>query len=128
MFFFFNDTATTEIYTLSLHDALPICRLAGGPLHVAAAGCLLRCGLFWVRDTRDSHRRCARKTVQRSEPHLETQRKGTSLRTRRGWAQTRCLSSRDSSRDQTPGLGEDLSRTVLLRGVSAQHPGRPLHP
>src|SRR2546430_16713866 len=26
-FFFFNDTATTEIYTLSLHDALPISRL-----------------------------------------------------------------------------------------------------
>src|SRR5476649_817647 len=26
-FFFFNDTATTEIYTLSLHDALPILRL-----------------------------------------------------------------------------------------------------
>src|SRR5438552_11062028 len=29
-FFFFNDTATTEIYTLSLHDALPICRLESG--------------------------------------------------------------------------------------------------
>src|SRR5574343_1187980 len=27
--FFFNDTATTEIYTLSLHDALPISRLIG---------------------------------------------------------------------------------------------------
>src|SRR5687768_17894881 len=27
-FFFFNDTATTEIYTLSLHDALPICEVA----------------------------------------------------------------------------------------------------
>src|SRR5688572_32460667 len=26
--FFFNDTATTEIYTLSLHDALPICVLS----------------------------------------------------------------------------------------------------
>src|SRR2546430_9724540 len=26
IFFFFNDTATTEIYTLSLHDALPICK------------------------------------------------------------------------------------------------------
>src|SRR3989454_7573738 len=26
LFFFFNDTATTEIYTLSLHDALPILR------------------------------------------------------------------------------------------------------
>src|SRR2546428_9208681 len=34
-FFFFNDTATTEIYTLSLHDALPISHLhspAGGSL------------------------------------------------------------------------------------------------
>src|SRR2546428_9192653 len=29
-FFFFNDTATTEIYTLSLHDALPISRGIGG--------------------------------------------------------------------------------------------------
>src|SRR2546430_3027680 len=28
VFFFFNDTATTEIYTLSLHDALPICAAA----------------------------------------------------------------------------------------------------
>src|SRR3712207_8977322 len=28
MFLFFNDTATTEIYTLSLHDALPISRSA----------------------------------------------------------------------------------------------------
>src|SRR2546430_16175010 len=48
-FFFFNDTATTEIYTLSLHDALPICvglaaetvdlRPAGDARqHVVAAG------------------------------------------------------------------------------------------
>src|SRR3954470_25086404 len=29
-FFFFNDTATTEIYTLSLHDALPISSIDGG--------------------------------------------------------------------------------------------------
>src|SRR3712207_9278567 len=29
-FFFFNDTATTEIYTLSLHDALPIYRIKAG--------------------------------------------------------------------------------------------------
>src|SRR6266487_7137301 len=34
-FFFFNDTATTEIYTLSLHDALPISPggASTGPLH-----------------------------------------------------------------------------------------------
>src|ERR1044071_9703777 len=37
VFFFFNDTATTEIYTLSLHDALPICHgfeLLFGSLHI----------------------------------------------------------------------------------------------
>src|SRR3712207_8765991 len=31
IFFFFNDTATTEIYTLSLHDALPICIIRVAP-------------------------------------------------------------------------------------------------
>src|SRR2546430_14945520 len=31
IFFFFNDTATTEIYTLSLHDALPIYRCEREP-------------------------------------------------------------------------------------------------
>src|SRR5256885_6378227 len=39
LFFFFNDTATTEIYTLSLHDALPISRAGGRTAgrHEAAA-------------------------------------------------------------------------------------------
>src|SRR5258708_21780787 len=32
-FFFFNDTATTEIYTLSLHDALPISLMAWCEAH-----------------------------------------------------------------------------------------------
>src|SRR2546429_2342123 len=35
MFFFFNDTATTEIYTLSLHDALPI---SAAVLHPGCGG------------------------------------------------------------------------------------------
>src|SRR5574341_2547952 len=39
-FFFFNDTATTEIYTLSLHDALPI-----------------SCGLQWNYSTYHTHDR-----------------------------------------------------------------------
>src|SRR5260221_7118757 len=44
-FFFFNDTATTEIYTLSLHDALPIfvfarCSIASGRM---------RCSSAWMR-------------------------------------------------------------------------------
>src|SRR2546422_9423922 len=41
-FFFFNDTATTEIYTLSLHDALPIFPLIGN-------AALLDCFLLVVR-------------------------------------------------------------------------------
>src|SRR2546427_6127862 len=51
--FFFNDTATTEIYTLSLHDALPIWRRRR-----AAAGC--RAGYA---------RACARSRASRSEEH-----------------------------------------------------------
>src|SRR4028119_2531716 len=37
--FFFNDTATTEIYTLSLHDALPICDI-GRPRARRQRGCV----------------------------------------------------------------------------------------
>src|SRR2546429_8475292 len=54
-FFFFNDTATTEIYTLSLHDALPICLRRQTPdLHAGCAGCSLQqpdklVGLFFFR-------------------------------------------------------------------------------
>src|SRR2546427_9848960 len=36
-FFFFNDTATTEIYTLSLHDALPILSRGPGSWNVASS-------------------------------------------------------------------------------------------
>src|SRR2546422_460567 len=43
LFFFFNDTATTEIYTLSLHDALPISRGAAGRQHVAIGHACERC-------------------------------------------------------------------------------------
>src|SRR2546430_9344093 len=57
-FFFFNDTATTEIYTLSLHDALPIC-VPGTP----GAGCCV-----W----RESHSRAeiiSWEDQRRSEEH-----------------------------------------------------------
>src|SRR3712207_7375085 len=44
VFFFFNDTATTEIYTLSLHDALPI--LQGGDLAGDLEGTVAALGLL----------------------------------------------------------------------------------
>src|SRR3990170_7308428 len=46
-FFFFNDTATTEIYTLSLHDALPISR--GSPPRYSTTAVPRAC----PRSTRD---------------------------------------------------------------------------
>src|SRR2546430_15705993 len=50
-FFFFNDTATTEIYTLSLHDALPILAIdrgsgVGGKAPTQAL-------LDWIKETGD---------------------------------------------------------------------------
>src|SRR3712207_8971000 len=72
MFFFFNDTATTEIYTLSLHDALPIfCgekpKRPGEPFAWAR-----RCGTSIVHlSGSDSPRfqAFARTTPERSEEH-----------------------------------------------------------
>src|SRR5215213_7362464 len=45
-FFFFNDTATTEIYTLSLHDALPI---STTPLQMAAVYATIANGGTWIQ-------------------------------------------------------------------------------
>src|SRR5437899_12992233 len=42
-FFFFNDTATTEIYTLSLHDALPISPSSARPTLPGLPGCRYLC-------------------------------------------------------------------------------------
>src|SRR5712672_1848729 len=56
-FFFFNDTATTEIYTLSLHDALPI----------------LGIGLLWAQAV-EQQRYLARLSaeIQRLDPEVKT--------------------------------------------------------
>src|SRR6266481_10215009 len=39
LFFFFNDTATTEIYTLSLHDALPPSSMRCAPILASTSRC-----------------------------------------------------------------------------------------
>src|SRR5256885_816830 len=58
-FFFFNDTATTEIYTLSLHDALPICAAqppaAARCWHPSAAGAR-PCPAMHCRPAQSRHR------------------------------------------------------------------------
>src|SRR5258707_7254017 len=63
-FFFFNDTATTEIYTLSLHDALPIYDRPRQELLVhAGAAADVEIGVRWAR------RRSAEGGERRSEEH-----------------------------------------------------------
>src|SRR5256885_4301591 len=66
-FFFFNDTATTEIYTLSLHDALPISRRARTADPAADARA---CSSRRIADTAQIHRqRSAGAPADRSEEH-----------------------------------------------------------
>src|SRR5260221_9980288 len=67
-FFFFNDTATTEIYTLSLHDALPISRLARHRLQPELP---LSARAYGERGLSDDVVRGARRggAVHRSEEH-----------------------------------------------------------
>src|SRR6202789_2962657 len=56
-FFFFNDTAPTEIYTLSLHDPLPICGLLNPNHYLAVAiGYLYTNRPGWCRGDRKSTR------------------------------------------------------------------------
>src|SRR3712207_8540101 len=65
--FFFNDTATTEIYTLSLHDALPIS--APRSPHAAHSGPIrTRRALRQTSARQDAHR-CRRASGPRSEEH-----------------------------------------------------------
>src|SRR6266403_5941358 len=70
-FFFFNDTATTEIYTLSLHDALPIC-----PPPVDCKRTAWDCGREGAASRRSQARslavrRTARQPGSREYPHAK---------------------------------------------------------
>src|SRR5256885_3851819 len=67
-FFFFNDTATTEIYTLSLHDALPICPYCSSPALASNASAARRPTRASCRST--SSMRRDRKSTRLNSSHL----------------------------------------------------------
>src|SRR3712207_8644622 len=75
-FFFFNDTATTEIYTLSLHDALPILTIKLG-IALAETGQLTRVDAL-LRDRLDTEGRGSPFVVFH-EPSGKQDRKSTRL-------------------------------------------------
>src|SRR3712207_8756800 len=70
-FFFFNDTATTEIYTLSLHDALPISARALGEARKAGEPALEASALlaFFLLSMEVGDLPGARESLERSEEH-----------------------------------------------------------
>src|SRR5690348_18488095 len=53
--FFFNDTATTEIYTLSLHDALPISHQFSDELRPRPLGVLMLSFFQWCTERSEEH-------------------------------------------------------------------------
>src|SRR6266699_7162524 len=67
-FFFFNDTATTEIYTLSLHDALPICFHPSTDVIVHAAAVHSR--FEQIHPFADGNRSEEHTSELQSRPHL----------------------------------------------------------
>src|SRR5258707_11985027 len=102
-FFFFNDTATTEIYTLSLHDALPICRKrwTGLPPSSKGRACAWpKTAWCWCTAARRPPRPAAAAARHRSEEHtselqsrqylvcrllLEKKKTKAKRRSHRGW-------------------------------------------
>src|SRR5215467_15477377 len=66
LFFFFNDTATTEIYTLSLHDALPIRSLTGS----ANPSAITRATSLWSTPSASRPRPSDRKSTRLNSSHL----------------------------------------------------------
>src|SRR5256885_10543355 len=66
IFFFFNDTATTEIYTLSLHDALPISNPAPAAGSRLAQFRLMSC--LWFRPRRSQSARSEEHTSELQSP------------------------------------------------------------
>src|SRR5438477_12071970 len=85
-FFFFNDTATTEIYTLSLHDALPI--------SIPACERSIAAHLFWRKNHTQSERERSEEHTSELQSHvnlvcrllLEKKKYGAKLRLRGGGA------------------------------------------
>src|SRR3712207_7795582 len=96
--FFFNETATTEIYTLSLHDALPI----SGPLPGLAPAQVRR-----ARQPRRAHApRCAQRRVDLAEhqPGLRSEEHTSELQSRQYLVCRLLLEKKKKSYQHSPSI------------------------
>src|SRR2546422_6366828 len=100
-FFFFNDTATTEIYTLSLHDALPILKSSDGWTEIGPS---------------TIHRRAPDTERPRSEEHT------SELQSRLHLVCRLLLEKKKTRRESSPGRRHDGDRRARAERA---HPPRP---
>src|SRR5947208_5921740 len=123
IFFFFNDPATTEIYTLSLHDALPIAELLlaqkrqHSPLqahHGADEG------------IEDDEQRELREILPQSEPHLA--HSPVRLRRRFTAKASGCGGRSFSTKSTNSALEAARSAGLKRRSKPIVEPGLPLRP
>src|SRR2546430_12990018 len=95
-FFFFNDTATTEIYTLSLHDALPIYARLHGEVHHLADLARVRLREGAAEDGEILGVDEGRPAVDRSEEHTSELQSQSNLV---------CRLLLETNKDDAPGCG-----------------------
>src|SRR2546429_3972255 len=108
VFFFFNDTATTEIYTLSLHDALPI----------SCAG---------VSEARPLSPRCRESASRRSRANALADRKSTRLNSSHGYISYAVFCLKKKKKTQTRDGGGSRQRRRVNRFDQSCVPSRISH-
>src|SRR6266487_5434877 len=108
-FFFFNDTATTEIYTLSLHDALPISSIVDSR--------------FWKCQVPYFARHCRVLTMDGRGNGLSDQPTGAAAYTDEAFAAD-CLAVMDDTDTQSAGLVSLSSGARWALLMAAEHPER----
>src|SRR2546422_3659808 len=123
--FFFNDTATTEIYTLSLHDALPICPATSPQRPRCGAGSAARAS------SRQPLGQKLREGRVGDALRLDEQRRlrGSLERVQGPERPPRALGGRAERQDQLPclGVGRALGDHVHMPNLIAQGDHSPWH-
>src|SRR5438874_4745195 len=102
MYFFFTDTTTTDIYTLSLHDALPIYATPDGNVISLAADAVVR-EKYNIRDGASNVVLLDRKSTRLNSSHVE-----------RSYA-VFCLKKKKSTRRTSGSHGSHSHRTQAAR-------------
>src|SRR2546427_2482990 len=107
-FFFFNDTATTEIYTLSLHDALPISSDSTTPIT----------RVRWASSCPRSRSSSSRRPARRSEEHTSELQSQSNLVCRLLLEKKKKIHSKHAPRNRDEPLSTHVNDECLPAGLT----------